>query len=221
MTNGERAAFEGVLSFLKPRLAVEVGSAAGGSLLRIAAHSRQVHSFDGAQLAYEVTNLALAGSETVPNIVFHIGDTHQTLAPWMKIAAYAGVTVDFAHIDGDHTAKGVAKDITDILDSPAFDGVMLLHDASNPEVRAGMDLADFEHYPHVVYVDYDFIPGRLAKRAPLYPNECDEVWGGFGLVVADRSHQFKPNKDWVLNGIRQDRFCSIDELRGSSLQWAK
>ena len=45
MSYGERAGLEGVLSQLKPALAVEIGTAEGGSLARIAARS-----FRGAQL---------------------------------------------------------------------------------------------------------------------------------------------------------------------------
>ena len=40
----ERAAVRGVLAELEPRLAVEIGTADGGSLRRIAAHAEHVHA---------------------------------------------------------------------------------------------------------------------------------------------------------------------------------
>ena len=46
MSFGERAALEGVLAQLRPRLALEIGSAEGGSLARIAAYACEVHSVD-------------------------------------------------------------------------------------------------------------------------------------------------------------------------------
>lgn len=199
MSNGERAAFEGVLSFIQPCLAVEVGSAMGASLRRIATHSRHVHSFD-----LKPSGLSL------PNVTFHAGDSHRLLAPWLE--TIDGTVIDFAHIDGDHTAAGAACDITDIISCPAFDGVMLIHDTANQDVRSGLDLVHFESFPDVAYVDYDFVPGRVTKRrdAP----ESGQRWGGLGLVVVDRSQQFRPHDDWVSHGIRQDRFYSIGELLG-------
>ena len=46
MSRGERAAVEGVLAQLQPSLALEIGSAEGACLSRIAAHAAEVHSFD-------------------------------------------------------------------------------------------------------------------------------------------------------------------------------
>ena len=46
MTFGERAAIEGMLAQLRPRVAIEIGTAEGGSLERIAYYSERVHSFD-------------------------------------------------------------------------------------------------------------------------------------------------------------------------------
>ena len=46
MTYGERLALDGVVSSLRPRLALEIGSAEGGSLACTAEHSEEVHSFD-------------------------------------------------------------------------------------------------------------------------------------------------------------------------------
>lgn len=204
MTLGERAAFEGVLSFTRPDLAVEIGTAKGGSLERTAAWSGHVHSFD----------LTEAGPEAraLPNVTFHGGDSHRLLAPWLEVTAGLGMTAGFAHVDGDHDTEGVARDLTDLLESPAFDGVMLIHDTANPGVRAGLDLADFAQFPHVAYVDYDFVPGRLVKRQDI--GDDGQLWGGIGLVLVDRSGRFRVNREWASQGIRQDRYYSPGELIG-------
>ncbi len=46
MAHGERFAIEGLLTVLEPDLALETGTAEGGSLRRLAAHSREVHAFE-------------------------------------------------------------------------------------------------------------------------------------------------------------------------------
>lgn len=202
MTNGERAAYEGTLSFVRPHLAVEVGSAMGGSLERTAAHSRHVHSFD----------LDKPGpvASALPNVTFHTGDSHELLAPWLETVVCDGATIDFAHVDGDHTSAGAAQDITDLISCPAFDGVMLIHDVANQDVRDGLDLVRFERFPDVIYVDYNFVPGRMTKRRG--EGEFCQLWGGIGLVIVDRSHQFKPSDDMASRGIRQDRYFDLNRL---------
>jgi Methyltransferase domain len=202
MTSGERAAYEGTLSFVRPRLAVEIGSAMGGSLERTAAYSKHVHSFDMVEPGPAVRGL--------PNVTFHTGDSHELLAPWLEAVVCDGAIIDFAHVDGDHSSTGVARDITDLLRCPTFDGVMLLHDVANQSVRDGLDRVDFERFPDVVYVDYDFIPGHMTKRRG--DGAFRELWGGFGLVIVDRSHQFRPRGGTVSHGIRQDRFYNLNRL---------
>jgi Methyltransferase domain len=201
MTSGERAAYEGTLSFVRPRLAVEVGSAMGGSLERTAAYSEHVHSFDMVEPGPVARGLS--------NVSFHTGDSHKLLAPWLETVVRRGATIDFVHIDGDHSSAGVAQDITDLLSCPAFDGVMLLHDVANQSVRDGLDRVGFERFPDVVSVDYDFIPGHMTKRRD---ETFRQLWGGLGLVIVDRSHQFRPRDGTVSNGIRQDRFYNINRL---------
>src|SRR5690349_5616237 len=86
MAPGERAAIEGLLSQLKPRLAIEIGTAQGGSLARIAAHSDEVHSFD---LAHQVDE------SRFPNVTFHRGDSHVLLPRFLAELEEQGRNVDF------------------------------------------------------------------------------------------------------------------------------
>lgn len=111
MTFSERAALEGVLSQLKPQLAVEIGTAEGGSLRRIATHSVEVHSFDLVEPEAAVRDL--------PNVTLHTGDSHVMLAEFLDHLAGAGGGVDFALVDGDHTAEGVRQDLEALLTAEA------------------------------------------------------------------------------------------------------
>ena len=83
MSLGERAALEGVLSALNPSLAIEIGTAEGGSLRRIAAHSAEVHSFDLVEPDPATAAIAHA--------TFHSGDSHALLPAFLaELAEPAG-----------------------------------------------------------------------------------------------------------------------------------
>ena len=140
MSFGERAGLEGILSQLRPKLAIEIGTAEGGSLARIAAHSEEVHSFDLVPPADEARGLG--------NVTFHTGDSHALLPKLL-----ARWNVDFVLVDGDHSAEGVHQDMRDLLDSPATaQTVILAHDTANPAVREGLDRVRYAAYPMVVLV---------------------------------------------------------------------
>src|ERR1700675_2255162 len=100
MMPGERAALEGLLSALKPSVSIEIGTSKGGSLERISAHSQTVHAFD-------LGRHAQLTSERFPNVTFHIGDSHELLPTFLLRLATATQNVDFAFVDGDHSAVGV------------------------------------------------------------------------------------------------------------------
>ncbi|MCW2975164.1 MAG: hypothetical protein JWM06_445 [Actinomycetia bacterium] len=190
MSFGERAALEGILSLIRPSLAVEVGSWMGGGLERTALYADEVHSFD----------LVVPDRPSVlndPKVTLHTGDSHVLLAPWLAEQARDERVVDYILIDGDHSAEGAAKDIGEVLSSTAFSGVMLIHDTFNPEVRAGVELVRPEQFPYVRYVDLDFVTGILIRR----PGEAqNEMWGGLGLIVVDRFDQLGQITSGALEG---------------------
>jgi len=172
MSLGERAAVEGILSQLRPALAIEIGTAEGACLQRIAAHAAEVHSFD-----------LDAPSLPVPdNVTLHTGDSHELLPRFLATLAEQGRNVDFVMVDGDHTPEGVRQDLEDLLDSPALARtVILVHDTANERVRAGVDAVRFAAWPKICEVDLDWIPGRLFAEALLR----NELWYGLGLVLVD------------------------------------
>lgn len=140
----------------------------------IAEWSTTVHSFD---LAPEVP-------VEPPNVVFHVGDTRSTLPAALAELAGAGVNVDFVLVDADHSRRGVAADVRAILDSPAISrAIILLHDAANEDVRAGIRDADLDR-PKVMLADLSF----TTPSERLGPFR--ERWGGFGMIVVDESGEF-------------------------------
>lgn len=174
MTSGERAALEGILSQLQPRLAIEVGTAEGGSLRCIASHSAQVHSFDLVVPQIDVDEL--------PNVTLHTGDSHALLPQVLSELAAQGLNVDFALVDGDHTAAGVEQDVRDLLASDAVGStVILFHDTINDEVREGLERFDVAAEPKIAHFDLDFVTGRLNYGGVFH----HQLWGGLGLMVID------------------------------------
>src|SRR5204863_5086630 len=81
MSFGDRAALEGLLAQCRPRLAIEIGTADGGSLERVAAYSEEVHSFDLARPTGTPGELA--------NVSFHEGDSHVVLPEFLAELAAA------------------------------------------------------------------------------------------------------------------------------------
>src|SRR3954468_12229619 len=68
---GERAVVVGLLADVRPKLAIEIGTAEGGSLRRIASMSEEVHSFDLVEPEPSIRALA--------NVTLHTGDSHVLL----------------------------------------------------------------------------------------------------------------------------------------------
>jgi hypothetical protein len=173
MAPGERAALEGVLAMVKPSVSIEIGTFKGGSLERIAHYSERVHAFD-LERRPELT------SERFPNVAFHIGSSRELLPRVLAELASAGQKVDFALVDGDHSAPGVRADLENLLSSPSVDRtVILLHDSLNDRVRTGLEQVDYGSYGRVTFVDLDFVPGRVYREGP----QTNELWYGLGLVV--------------------------------------
>jgi hypothetical protein len=174
MTFGERSALEGILSQIEPDLAIEIGTAEGGSLQRIAKHSKVVHSFDLVEPEPEIKALT--------NVTLHTGDSHVLLKELLEELAEAGENVDFVLVDGDHSADGAEQDLRDLLASDAIrHSVIILHDTLNDEVREGFERVDLAGVDKVVHSDIDFIGGHLSEGGDFH----HQLWGGIGLILVD------------------------------------
>ena len=176
MSYGDQAALLGVLSQVRPKVSLEIGTYEGGSLALIAPMSEHVHTFD----------LVSHVDEHRPNVTYHLGDSRETLPALLASLAASGTNVDFVLIDGDHERSAVAADLRAVLESPAVSrAVILMHDAANEGVRAGIRDADLDR-PHVAFADLSF----TVPSEPLRP--WSEGWGGFAMIVVDRTGDFWP-----------------------------
>jgi Methyltransferase domain len=172
MSPCERAALKALLGELAPQVAIEIGTAAGGSLRRIAAASDHVHAFD-----LRAPDPSLA---QLTNVTFHVGDSHELLPRVLKNLEEQNTKVDFVLVDGDHSADGVRRDIEDLLRSPVISqALILVHDSSNPEVRAGLDAVNYRDWGPVSWVDLDWLPGYVPRDRAM----SGEPWAGLGLIV--------------------------------------
>jgi hypothetical protein len=193
MSFGERAALEGVLAQLKPRLAIEIGTAEGGSLRRIAAHASEVHSID-------VSHEPLGSAAPLPkHVTLHTGPSTEILPGLLDMFAAASRPVDLALVDGDHSFEGVAADLRALLASPATDRtVILVHDTMNAEVRAGVESVELDGCEKVVYWELDFVPGYVFREGAARGT----AWGGLGLVLTDEARSAA-----YLESARQRLYC--------------
>jgi Methyltransferase domain len=195
MAFGERAAVLGILCDVRPELAVEIGTAQGGSLFHIAGHSREVHAFDLLEPSQELKRLS--------NVTFHTGASHALLPGVLEGLAAEGRNVDFVLVDGDHSEEGVRADVETLLASPALSRtIVLMHDTAFPPARAGLEAVPYDKHPKVVHVDLDFVPGYMFRD----PTLLHELWGGVGLIVldADGGDGLEP--------LRQTRYYAAYEL---------
>jgi predicted O-methyltransferase YrrM len=209
MSFGERAALEGILAQLRPRLAVEIGTAQGGSLGRIASYSHEVHSID-------ISHAELDGAQPA-NVHLHLGPSADVLPPLLHEFSAAGRALDFALVDGDHSCGGVISDLRALLDSPCTArSVILAHDSMNEEIRAGIEQAGLEDYDKVVYFEPDFVPGYIYRTG----SARHTVWGGLALIICDthRSAEYERSpRQWryyepyeAIHRIRQELRSSED-----------
>jgi Methyltransferase domain len=195
MTLGERVALEGLLVRLAPAVAVEIGTAEGGSTRCLARHAREIHSFD----LVHPEGL----TDELPAVIAHTGDSHVLLPAFLERFAAAGRSVDFALVDGDHTADGVRRDVADLLASPAVERTaIVVHDTANEAVRSGLAALALDDHPAVAHVDLDLVAGHLSAGGAYH----GQLWGGLGLIVVDRESRA------VRSRVREHAFHPAGEL---------
>ncbi|MGI8712073.1 MAG: class I SAM-dependent methyltransferase, partial [Solirubrobacteraceae bacterium] len=196
MSFGERAVLEGILAQVRPRLALEIGTAEGGSLARIAAYSAEVHSID---LTHDQITRDLPS-----HVARHTGSSGELLVPLLESFVSRGRSLDFVLVDGDHSFEGVRSDLLALLESAATArSVILVHDTMNAEIRAGIESLALDEDPKLVYYELDLVPGYVFRDG-----ECrGAIWGGIGLLLTDRSRSTT-----YPQGPRQTRYCELHDL---------
>ena len=177
MTTCEWMALQHILSGLRPKSAIEVGTYKGGSLQVLAHFCEHVDSID---IDSSIADL-LAGRFT--NVTFHTGNSGDLLPSVLRSNAQEREAVGFVLIDGDHSTEGVRRDINALLSvPPSCELVVLMHDAFNPDCRAGILTANWQGSPYVHEVEIDYIPGVFHQQA--YDTAAARtMWGGFACAL--------------------------------------
>jgi hypothetical protein len=174
MGYNETAVFQALLSNVRPRCAIELGTESGTKLAIMAKYSSRVISIDinpkvQATLACQFSNAE-----------FITGDSHRVLPDLLKRLTDENTGVDFIFVDGDHSELSVRKDIENILSyRPTSQMLVLMHDTFNPDCRKGILSAEWSRNAYCHFVDLDFSPGIL------HPDEAirREMWGGLGFAL--------------------------------------
>ena len=197
MSLGERAALEGVLSQVRPRLALEIGTAEGGSLARIAAHSEEVHSID----------LVRCPAPQPDHVTLHVGDSRERCRPyWGASPPRAGRSTSRSST-ATTPAPGCARTSSTCSARPRSPHGDRPHDTFNGEVRAGITDVDFASYPDVALVELDMTGGYMARSGPF----AGQLWGGIGLVIVDAEAE---RREGLYNQYLHDAWAMIRELGG-------
>jgi hypothetical protein len=183
MTICEQMAIEHILSEIRPHRAVEVGTYKGGSLQILAHYCKYVESID--------INPSIPSSlgPRFSNVTFHTGNSADLLPAALYASFESGEPVSFVLIDGDHSIEGVRRDINSLLGvPPSCEMVVLMHDAFNPDCRAGILSANWQLCPHVHEVEIDYIPGVYHQQA--YDTAAARtMWGGFACALLKPEHR--------------------------------
>lgn len=176
MSRNERYAFIKLLEKIKPETAIEIGCFKGGSLEVLSRYCKKVYSFD---IDPEVkTNF----ENKFENVEFHIGKSEVLVPEVLKKIDAKNEKLQFVLIDGDHSYKGVQKDILSFLKyTPRNTIYVVFHDSFNPICRKAILDIDYNNYPYVRYLELDFISGLFLSNKKIFR----EMWGGLALMILE------------------------------------
>jgi predicted O-methyltransferase YrrM len=128
---------------LQPRRVLEIGTAAGGTLLllsRVAAADALLVSIDMPEGhfggGYNPLRARLYRSFARPGqrLVLLRGDSHQEATRSRFAAALGGERLDFLFLDGDHSEAGIRQDFEDYAPFVRPGGLIALHDICRHEL---------------------------------------------------------------------------------------
>jgi hypothetical protein len=177
MTACEWIALQHILAGLHTKRAIEVGTYKGGSLQVLAHFCDHVHSID------IDPSIADKLGPRFTNVTFYTGNSAELLPSVLRSNAQNREPVGFILIDGDHSTEGVRRDINAILSMPpSGDLVLLMHDAFNPDCRAGILSANWQICPYVHEVEIDYIPGVYHQQT-FDTAAARTMWGGFACAL--------------------------------------
>jgi len=154
MHEAERVMILSMLRNLKPEVAIDCGTAHGGSLSAIAKYAKKVYTLD-----YDPTCKERFGKE-FPNAEFISGDINETLPKLMEQINKKGENLEFILLDAQHSRQGICKEINSILKyKPQKHLFIIIHDSFIPECREGIKEANWKDCPWVHFIELDFVSG--------------------------------------------------------------
>ena len=174
MFPGERLALAGLLSQLKPEIAIEVGVYHGASTQLLSSYAKKVYALDIDPAARDhLEKRKLANVECI------IGDSPKTIPALLDRLEQQGLAWNFVLIDADHRADAVRSDCRAFMRRPPADCYVLMHDSFNPECRRGISTAGWSNFDYCHFFDLDLAVGNLGMHGKTYR----EMWRGFALAV--------------------------------------
>jgi glycosyltransferase involved in cell wall biosynthesis len=176
MNDSERLALTALLHRHMPRCCIEVGTYKAGSLSLIAQYAQSVFSID-------IDPTIPKRYSFFDNVSFLTGSSEIILPLLFDELNRQEIAVDFILIDGDHSAKGVKRDLDLVLQyKPKAPLFIVMHDCFNEECRRGMLEANWQSSKYLRWVDLDFIPGRLIEHGG---GGSGELWGGLACAYLE------------------------------------
>ena len=172
-SHAELAALEGLSSERKPAVALVMGAVDGEVVEALARHSGEV----------VYVHVETPTFPPRDNVTVHTEEDGDSAAVRIldELAA-AGRSADFILLSPGRDPDRVRRTM-EVLLSPAAtaDTVIVVWDATNEAVRAGLRQLEPEAWPKVAEVDFDFVAGRMVREGPT-PGELE---GGLGILVTD------------------------------------
>lgn len=174
MWEADRFVLIALLEAIRPKVAIEIGTAHGGSTAVLCRYSQTVYSLDlDPRYASELR-------QSFPNVTFVTGSSQETLPDLLKQLNDKHAEIGFILIDGDHSYGGVLVDIESILRyRPVCPTYVLMHDSFHPTCRRAMRDASWSACQYVHSVELDLSVGHFD----LDPAYWRHMWGGFALAI--------------------------------------
>ena len=173
MSPADRKALLAIVDRLRPKVAVEVGTAQGGSLEAIARLCGKVYSID-----IDPACARLAADKAFANVELVTGDSKQALPELLKKIAKRHEHPALVLLDGSFETAAVKADIEAVLAGlgmPKGETVILIHDSFHPRCRVGIRGAGWAKCKYVRSVEVDHVPGTQGTNGHL--------WNGLAMAV--------------------------------------
>jgi cephalosporin hydroxylase len=174
MDHNERAGIYMLLSLVRPRVIIEIGTRFAGTTSLFSKFAAHVYVVD-------IDPAVRERCKPLHNVTVTIGNSPEILPGLIDQLNASRGGWDFALVDGDHSSSGVRNDLNALIARrPLRRAYVAMHDSFNPECRKGILEADWER-PWVSALEVDFTIGNVMPQ----PHVFGELWGG--LAVAELS----------------------------------